>query len=58
MFTQGGSTDNVGWIIPVPVVKTFLAQFVKYGTYRGMTQLGFRYQKLENASFRKSKGLK
>jgi S1-C subfamily serine protease len=55
--SAGGSTDNVGWIIPVPVVKTFLAQFMQYGTYRGMTQLGFRYQKLENASFRKSKGL-
>ena len=56
--SSGGSTDNVGWIIPVPVVKTFLAQFIQYGTYRGMTQLGFRYQKLENASFRKSKGLR
>ena len=55
--SSGSSTDNVGWIIPVPVVKTFLSQFAAHGTYRGMTQLGFRYQKLENASFRKCKGL-
>ena len=55
--SSGGNIDNVGWIIPVPVVNTFLAQFVQHQDYHGMNQLGFRYQKLENATFRKSMGM-
>ena len=52
-----GNTDNVGWIIPIPVVRTFLCQWDRRREYRGMTQLGFRYQKLENRTFRKSVGM-
>lgn len=35
----------------------FLAQFEATGKYVGMNQIGFRYQKLENKSFRRSLGL-
>ena len=52
-----GNTDNVGWIIPIPVLQTFISQFEQHGDYQGMTQLGFRYRKLENETFRKSLGM-
>jgi S1-C subfamily serine protease len=55
--SAAGNTDNVGWIIPIPVVKTFLVQFAEHHDYKGMAQLGFRYQKLENCTFRRSMGM-
>eukprot|EP00051_Salpingoeca_urceolata_P025801 m.467997 g.467997 ORF g.467997 m.467997 type:complete len:542 (+) comp20367_c1_seq8:8478-10103(+) len=49
--------DNIGYIIPMPVIKMFLSQFQAFGTYRGLTQLGFAFQTLESPAFRKSIGL-
>ena len=37
--SSGNTMDNVGYIIPVPVVKTFLAQFEQQGRYVGMARL-------------------
>ncbi len=54
---QGFSrADNVGYMIPPPVIRHFLAD-VEDGDYDGFPTLGIKYQKLENPDHRMSLGM-
>jgi S1-C subfamily serine protease len=45
-------TQNIGYIIPVPVIEHVLHEFEKHGTYNGFPSLGMTIQTLENDSLR------
>lgn len=47
---QGG--DNIGYMVPVPILKRFLAD-VEDGTYDGTPALGIYWQKMESASLKR-----
>lgn len=51
-FSKISSADNIGYIIPVPVVKHFLTEWEQHGHYRGVCSLGFRFQDMENQHLR------
>jgi len=48
----------VGYIIPLPVVRTFLSNFRKHGTYAGKCSDCFEIQSMENAALRRTFGLR
>ena len=50
----GTETDNVGYLIPVPVLCNFLERALSPAGYRGMPCVPFRHCSLENEAFRKS----
>ena len=49
--------DNIGYIIPVPVLEHVLADFEKHGKVTGTGRLSFRWQSMENDALRESYGL-
>jgi len=50
--TYGGSqTQNIGYIVPVPVIKRFLDD-IKDGKYDGYPSLGFFWEKMENPAIK------
>jgi len=51
------NANNVGYIIPLPVVHTFLANFRRHGTYAGKCSDCFEIQSMENAALRRTFGL-
>ncbi|GFR47412.1 hypothetical protein Agub_g9129 [Astrephomene gubernaculifera] len=44
--------ENIGYIIPTPVVEHFLADYERHGRYTGFPSLGVEWQKLENPDLR------
>jgi len=50
--------ENVGYVVPVPVVRHFLEDVAANGRYVGFPQLGLSWQRLENPHLRKSLGMK
>lgn len=56
--TYGGpSAQNIGYIVPVPVINRFLAD-IRDGKYDGYPSLGFYWEKMENPAFKESYRLK
>ncbi len=55
---KDGETENIGYIIPPPVVHHFLSDFERHGRYTGFPSPGFEWQKLENPDLRKALLLK
>ena len=51
------NANNVGYIIPLPVVNTFLANFRRHGAYAGKCSDCFEIQSMENAALRRTFGL-
>jgi len=49
--------ENIGYIIPIPVVEHFLNDIEKNGRYSGFCCAGFSSQKMENKDLRKFYGL-
>eukprot|EP00879_Flechtneria_rotunda_P025705 GHRR01027342.1.p1 GENE.GHRR01027342.1~~GHRR01027342.1.p1 ORF type:complete len:465 (+),score=120.89 GHRR01027342.1:586-1980(+) len=49
--------DNIGYIIPLPVVRRFLSEVMKYGYYRGFCSLGIVFQTMDNPHLRKALGM-
>jgi len=47
-----GSADNIGYIIPHPVISNFLKQFEKTGSSTTVCDFGFAYMLCENPSLR------
>jgi hypothetical protein len=45
-------TENIGYIIPTPVIKHFLKD-IEDGSYNGFAELGFDAQKMENPSMKR-----
>lgn len=53
---QAGSGENVGYMVPAPVVTHFLND-VKDGKFDGFPTLALSYQKMENPSMRQALGM-
>jgi S1-C subfamily serine protease len=51
------NANNVGYIIPLPVVHTFLQNFRRHGSYTGKCSDCFEIQSMENLALRRSFGL-
>ncbi|HVE11836.1 MAG TPA: serine protease [Elusimicrobiota bacterium] len=56
-FQVSEEAQNVGYIIPVPLIRRFLRD-IEDGRYDGIPDLGISWQPLENPSFREFCGLK
>ncbi|KAL1541522.1 Protease Do-like 9 [Salvia divinorum] len=50
--------ENIGYVIPTPVIMHFIQDYEKNGTYTGFPVLGAKWQKLENPDLRLSMGMK
>eukprot|EP00741_Cyanophora_paradoxa_P007220 tig00001094_g6985.t2 len=53
-FETLADADNIGYIIPVPVIEHFLKDIAVHGRYTGLCSIGFYWQALENEQFRRS----
>jgi len=53
-----GSADNIGYIIPYPVISNFLKLFARTGESTTICDLGFAYMLCENPSLRSKHKLK
>lgn len=51
------AAENIGFLIPVPVVERFLADHRQHGRYTGFASVGFDVQLCENPSLRAFSGL-
>eukprot|EP00955_Chlamydomonas_euryale_P090597 364557-Chlamydomonas_euryale.AAC.9 len=49
--------ENIGYIIPTPVVRHFISEVAKYGFYKGYCSLGILCQNLENPHLRRALGM-
>ncbi|XP_077237809.1 protease Do-like 9 [Tasmannia lanceolata] len=49
--------ENIGYVIPTPVIKHFIDDFEKSGEYTGFPNLGVEWQKMENPDLRKAMGM-
>jgi S1-C subfamily serine protease len=56
-FQASANSDNIGYMIPTPVIKHFLAD-VRDGKYDGFPMLGAFTDPLENISYRRYLGMK
>jgi S1-C subfamily serine protease len=54
---KDGDAENVGFIIPTPVIAHFLADFARNGAFTGFPAVGFEWQPLEAPALRASLGM-
>jgi len=54
---KDGSTENIGYVIPMSVVRHFLEDVRRNGRYLGFCELGVELQRCENASLRAHCGM-
>uniref|UniRef100_A0ACD5ZLF3 Uncharacterized protein n=1 Tax=Avena sativa TaxID=4498 RepID=A0ACD5ZLF3_AVESA len=50
--------ENIGYVIPTPVIKHFIQDYEKSGAYTGFPIIGIEWQKMENPDLRKAMGMK
>ncbi|CAI9787287.1 unnamed protein product [Fraxinus pennsylvanica] len=50
--------ENIGYVIPTPVIRHFIQDYEKNGAYTGFPILGVEWQKMENPDLRLSIGMK
>ncbi|KAK3183519.1 hypothetical protein Dsin_030805 [Dipteronia sinensis] len=50
--------ENIGYVIPTPVIMHFIQDYEKNGAYTGFPILGVEWQKMENPDLRMSVGMK
>ncbi|KAG0513612.1 hypothetical protein BDA96_10G117200 [Sorghum bicolor] len=50
--------ENIGYVIPTPVINHFIEDYHKSGEYTGFPILGIEWQKMENPDLRKAMGMK
>ncbi|GLT70536.1 hypothetical protein SLA2020_426100 [Shorea laevis] len=50
--------ENIGYVIPTPVIQHFIQDYEKSGAYTGFPVLGIEWQKMENPDLRMSMGMK
>ncbi|XP_050223892.1 protease Do-like 9 [Mercurialis annua] len=50
--------ENIGYVIPTPVISHFIQDFEKNGAYTGFPLLGIGWQKMENPDLRMAMGMK
>lgn len=51
------AAENVGYVVPVPVIRHFLLDVERTGHYNGFPMLGVAWQKLENPQLRRALGM-
>lgn len=49
--------ENIGYVIPTPVIVHFICDYEKNGAYTGFPILGVEWQKMENPDLRMSMGM-
>lgn len=49
--------ENIGYVIPTPVIMHFIRDYEKSGEYTGFPILGIEWQKMENPDLRKAMGM-
>ncbi|CAA3001020.1 protease Do-like 9 [Olea europaea subsp. europaea] len=49
--------ENIGYVIPTPVIMHFIQDYEKNGAYTGFPILGVEWQKMENPDLRSSTGM-
>ncbi|CAA7407113.1 unnamed protein product [Spirodela intermedia] len=49
--------ENIGYVIPTPVILHFIRDYEKSGGYTGFPILGIEWQKMENPDLRKAMGM-
>ncbi|KAK9104628.1 hypothetical protein Scep_021472 [Stephania cephalantha] len=49
--------ENIGYVIPTPVIMHFITDYEKNGEYTGFPTLGIEWQKMENPDLRKAMGM-
>ncbi|CAK9161301.1 unnamed protein product [Ilex paraguariensis] len=49
--------ENIGYVIPTPVIMHFIQDYEKNGVYTGFPILGVEWQKMENPDLRMSMGM-
>ncbi|KAG7548632.1 PDZ domain [Arabidopsis suecica] len=49
--------ENIGYVIPTPVIVHFIQDYEKHDKYTGFPVLGIEWQKMENPDLRKSMGM-
>ncbi|CAN6477605.1 unnamed protein product [Victoria cruziana] len=49
--------ENIGYVIPTPVIMHFIKDYEKSGEYTGFPILGVEWQKMENPDLRKAMGM-
>lgn len=49
--------ENIGYVIPTPVINHFINDFERNGDYTGFPILGIDWQKIENPDLRKALGM-
>ncbi|KAL0335713.1 UNVERIFIED_CONTAM: Protease Do-like 9 [Sesamum radiatum] len=50
--------ENIGYVIPTPVIMHFIQDYEKHGMYTGFPVLGIQWQKMENKDLRLSMGMR
>eukprot|EP00951_Prasinocladus_malaysianus_P049290 scaffold668089_cov69-Prasinocladus_malaysianus.AAC.1 len=50
--------ENIGYVIPTPVIRHFIADFERNGVYTGFPSLGVEWQRMENPHLRQALGMK
>ncbi|WCJ36035.1 DegP protease 9 [Euphorbia peplus] len=50
--------ENIGYVIPTPVITHFIHDYEKTGAYTGFPYLGIEWQKMENPDLRTAMGMK
>lgn len=50
--------ENIGYVIPTPVIMHFINDYEKSGEYTGFPMLGIEWQKMENPDLRKAMEMK
>src|SRR5690606_2701417 len=57
-FQNLPTAENIGYVIPVPIISHFLENIERFGTYRGFPVLGIQCQPMENSQLRNFFGMK
>lgn len=55
---KNDDAENIGYVIPTPVIMHFIQDYEKNGAYTGFPILGIEWQKMENPDLRKSMGMR
>lgn len=50
--------ENIGYIIPTPVIQHFITDYERNGAYTGFPCLGVEWQKMENPDMRRALKMK
>lgn len=53
----GSEVENVGWVIPTPVITHFLDDFRRNGAFTGFPALGIQWQRMESRALQAACGM-